>query len=129
MIFLRLIPIMLASLILGAHFLRDGHLTLVVVCVFLPFLLLIGRRWVLQVLQGVALVGALIWARSTYTLVQSRMADGAPWMRMFLILGGVTVFTLWAGYLLRSEKVRQHYPSGAGETDPEAGEAPGESPG
>jgi hypothetical protein len=125
-IFLRLIPIMLASLILGAHFLRDGHMVLVLICVLLPFLLVIRRRWVLQLLQGYALVGALIWAQSTYGLVQTRMAEGASWTRMLLILGGVTVFTLWAGYLLRSDSVRKHYPSGVGEPGSEEGAAPEE---
>jgi hypothetical protein len=38
---------MLASLILGAHFLRDGHMLFVLLCLLFPFLLLIRRRWVL----------------------------------------------------------------------------------
>lgn len=127
MIFPRLIPFMLASLILGAHFLRGGSTILVAVCVLFPLLLLIKKRWVLQLLQGFALVGALIWASAAYVLVQSRLEAGAPWMRMLLILGGVAVFTLWAGFLLRSETVQKRYPSDVGELDRE-GAASGELP-
>lgn len=106
---LRLIPITLASLVLGAHFLRDGTVALVLLCVLLPFLLLIRRRWVLHLLQGYSLIAALVWAQTTYALGQSRMAEGEAWLRMLLILGGVTLFTLWAGYLLRSPRVRARY--------------------
>ncbi len=117
MTLLRLIPFILASLVLGAHFLRDGLVVLVAVCALLPFLLLVRRRWVLPLLQVYILVGALVWAQTTYALVRSRGAEGEPWTRMFLILGGVTVFTLWAGYLLRSQRVRERYTRDSGEMD------------
>jgi hypothetical protein len=106
----RLIPLILSSLVLGAHFLRDGLVVLVVISLLAPFLLLVRRRWVLHFLQGCALVAALVWAQTAYALVQTRVEEGEPWTRMLLILGGVTVFTLWAGYLLRSESVRKRYP-------------------
>jgi hypothetical protein len=34
---------------------------------------------------------------------------GAPWVRMSLILSGVTVLTLFAGYLLNSDIVKRRY--------------------
>lgn len=125
-ILLRLIPVIVASLVLGAHFLRDGMIVLVVLCLLFPFLLLIRRRWVLQVLQVYTVVGALVWAQTTYALVQFRVAEGEPWLRMFLILGGVTLFTLWAGYLLRSPRVLGLYPPRPGEHGPEPGAFAGE---
>ena len=107
--FLRLIPFMLASLLLGAHFLRYGRIILVAFCVLLPLLLLIKKRWVLLLLQGLAFVGALVWVHTTYVLVQLRIAAGAPWTRMLLILCGVTAFTVFAGTLLRSESLNRRY--------------------
>jgi type VI protein secretion system component VasK len=115
---------MLASLILGAHFLRDGHMLFVLLCLLFPFLLLIRRRWVLQLLQGYALVGAFIWAQATYALVQTRIAEGESWTRMLLILAGVTLFTLWAGFLLRSRRLQERYPADSGEPEREAETAP-----
>ena len=110
MMFLRLTPFILASLIMAAHFLRYGRIVIVAVCVLLPLLLLIKKRWIPRLLQCLALVGAAVWLHTTYILVQLRMAAGAPWTRMLLILCGVTAFTLYAGYLLRSEPVKKRYP-------------------
>jgi hypothetical protein len=108
--FPRLVPFMLASLLMAAHFLRYGRIVLVVVCVLLPLLLLIKKRWILRLLQCLALVGAAVWVHTTYVLVGLRAAAGAPWTRMLLILVTVTVFTLFAGYLLGSERVKKRYP-------------------
>jgi hypothetical protein len=36
--------------------------------------------------------------------VQERLALGAPWLRMALILAAVALFTAWAGWLLRNRK-------------------------
>jgi hypothetical protein len=115
--FLRIIPLLMASLILGAHFLRDGFIVLVVVCVLLPLLLLIRRRWVLYLLQGYMVVGAIVWAQTTYSLVQARVAAGEAWTRMLLILGAVTLFTLWAGFLLRSPRLKERYPARVGQDE------------
>lgn len=115
MTFLRLAPFVLATLLLGAHFLRDGLTALVIVCVLLPFLLLVKKRWVSTLLQGYMLVAALVWVQTTYSLVRSRMAEGEPWIRMLAILSTVTAFTLWAGYLLRSRRLQERYPANSGE--------------
>jgi hypothetical protein len=108
--FLRLVPLILAALLLGAHFLRYGHIPLVVVCAASPVLLVIKKRWALQLLQCLMFIGVLVWAHATYVLVQQRIAVGAPWVRMSLILAAVTAFTLVAGFLLRSPSVRKRYP-------------------
>ena len=106
---LRIIPLILASLLLGAHFLRGSSIILVGVSILAPLLLLIKKRWILLLIQGLAYVGALVWVHTTFVLVQQRMMVGAPWFRMFLILAGVTAFTLYAGYLLNSDVIKQHY--------------------
>ncbi len=107
--FLKIIPLILASLLLGAHFLRGNSTILVGVSVLAPLLLLIKKRWILLLVQGLAYVGALVWVHTTFVLVQQRMMVGAPWLRMFLILSGVTALTLYAGYLLNSDVIKQHY--------------------
>ncbi len=106
---LRIIPLILASLLLGAHFLRGSSIILVGVSILAPLLLLIKKRWILLLVQGLAYAGALVWVHTTFVLVQQRMMVGAPWFRMFLILAGVTAFTLYAGYLLNSDVIKQHY--------------------
>ncbi|MDH3803761.1 MAG: hypothetical protein OEU80_16950, partial [Deltaproteobacteria bacterium] len=67
---LRIIPLILASLLLGAHFLRGSSIILVGVSILAPLLLLIKKRWILLLAQGLAYVGALVWMHTTFVLVQ-----------------------------------------------------------
>jgi len=105
----RIIPVVVASLLLSAHFLRQDNVPLTGICVIAPCLLLVKRRWILVVLQIVAYGGATIWLYTTVVLVRQRMAAGAPWIRMMAILLGVTALSLLAGYLLSSDVLKRHY--------------------
>jgi hypothetical protein len=107
--FLTIIPVILAFLLLGAHFLRSDDTILMVVSVLAPCLLLIKQRWSLLITQWLAYCGALVWIHTTFLLVRQRIAIGAQWGRMLLILSAIALFTLWAGYLLNSDVVRQRY--------------------
>ena len=106
----RGIPLVIAALLMAAHFLRDGAWGLLVVSLCVPLLLLHRRRSVLSLVQVLACVGAGVWGYTTLRLVEARLAVGLPWERMALILVGVALFTLWAALLLNSEKVREKYP-------------------
>jgi hypothetical protein len=107
--FVRIIPFVIACLLLGAHFLRQGNLPLVGVCLLAPFLFFVKKRWALSVLQVFAYGSAAIWLYTTVSLVRYRMAIGAPWTRMSLILLGVTAFTLLAAYLISSDVLKSRY--------------------
>ncbi len=107
--FTRIIPVIIAFLILGAHFLRGGYLILTVASILVPGLLLVRKRWILTLVQWLAYFGAAIWLYSASVLVQQRIMIGAPWVRMLIILFGVAVFTLFAGYLLTSDNIKKHY--------------------
>jgi asparagine N-glycosylation enzyme membrane subunit Stt3 len=106
---LRLVPLIVAALLLGAHFLRDGNLGLMVVSVLVPLLLLIKRRWSLIVVQLLAYVGTVIWIQTTIMIVQERLAQGMSWVRVVIILGVVALLTAWAGWLLNSAVVKEKY--------------------
>ena len=107
--FLRLIPAILAFLLLGAHFLRSGNIFLLGLCVLTPCLLLIKKRWILLLVRWLAYAGALVWIHTIFVLVRQRIITGDPWGRMLLILLGVMLFTIYAGYLLGSDGIRQRY--------------------
>lgn len=106
---IRIIPLIVASLLLSAHFLRAGNLVLAVICVLFPLLLFIKRRWSWMVVQVFAYVGVAIWGYTTFSIVQQRIYWGIPWVRVVLILGGVAAFTAWAGLLLNASKVKERY--------------------
>ena len=107
--FLRFIPVILAFFLLGAHFLRSGHILLLGICVLTPCLLLIKKRWILLLVRWLTYAGALIWLHTIFVLVRQRMIIGDPWGRMLLILLGVTLFTIYAGHLLESDDIKQRY--------------------
>lgn len=107
---LRVIPVIIAAVILAAHFLRAGNLIGMAACLLAPLLLLIQERWSLIVLQVLAYVGAGLWLTTILEILQQRLRLGLPWTRLVLILGGVALFTLIAGLLLNSAAVKEKYP-------------------
>ncbi len=90
---LLLLPVVLSSLLLGAHFLRTGLIPLVLIALLFPFLLLFKRARAARLVQIILVIGALEWVRSLIVLVAERQADGQPWIRLAVILGAVAVFT------------------------------------
>ena len=111
---LRVIPLVLSSWLLGAHFFRAGNIAVAVFCVILPLTLLIGikairQRWAWIVLQLYAYAGSVVWIIAAIEGAQLRMMHGAPWIRLVLILGGVALFTLISGLLLNTKPVKEKY--------------------
>ena len=106
---LKLLPVVLSYLILGAHFLRGGDLILVAVSLTLPFLLFIPRTWVARLLQLGLLLGALEWVWTLVKIAQARQMMGGPWVRMAIILSAVAAFTLLSALVFRLKAVRERY--------------------
>jgi hypothetical protein len=106
---IRLIPLIIAFFLLGGHFLRSDHMIFASMSILAPLLLFIKKRWILLFVQCLTWSGAMVWIYTTFSLVQQRRVAGVPWVRMLLILSGVTVLTLCAGYLLSSDTVKRRY--------------------
>ena len=102
-------PLILASLLLAAHFLRGGNLVLTLMCVLIPLLLLIKKWWSWLAVQLFAYAGAAVWIYTGVAIVQQRIFWGMPWARLVMILGGVALFTIWAGFLLNTASVKAKY--------------------
>jgi hypothetical protein len=94
----RAIPTILSAVLLAAHFLRDGQIFVVVLCLLLPLLLIPRKLALLRLLQGLLVIGALEWLRTLWTMVQVRQAMDEPWTHLALILGVVAAFTLATAY-------------------------------
>ena len=109
--FLRLLPVIISLLLLGAHFLRAGQSILVTASLLLIIPLLLRNAWVPRLIQLVLVLGAVEWLRTLYNVAQIRMDMGMPWTRMALILGGVALFTALSGLVFRSKKLRARYQS------------------
>ena len=107
--FLRLFPVVLSLLVLGAHFSRAGLTPFVLACLALVLLLPVPRPWVARVIQFALLLGTLEWLRTLFVLVRMRSAMGEPWLRLALILGTVAAVTLASALAFQSRSLRQRY--------------------
>ena len=99
-----------AALLLAAHFLRDGNIVAVALCLAAPLLFLYRRWWVLIVLQLMAYGAAATWIITLLRIVELRQITGRSWTAAALILGSVALLTLLAGVLLNSRAFRERYP-------------------
>lgn len=123
---LLLFPVVLATLVLAAHFLRAGALFAVVILIIILPLLGLRRWWVPRLFQAVLGLGALEWLRTLLVLREVRIALGQPHARMVAILAGVALFTLIAAALFEVPRVRRWYRERAGgpPAEPDAGPPP-----
>ncbi len=106
---LRLLPVLLALAVLGAHFYR-GQLWIPfgITVALLPFLF-IRAPWAARTLQLALLAGAVEWIRTAATLVALRLSMGMPWTRLALILGGVALATGLAALVFQWRPVKRRY--------------------
>ena len=107
---LRISLVILSFVILGAHFLREGNLLLAILCVAAPIVLFIKKRWALVAVQTFLSCGAVLWIFITVDLVQARMSQSTPWLRMVVILAGVAALTAYSAWTLNGSEFRQKYP-------------------
>jgi len=109
---LRLLPALLALLVLAAHFYRAQLVFLVPVCIGLVLLMAVRLAWVPRLVAGALVLAALEWLRTLLLLAGARLEAGQPWLRLAVILGSVLVLTLAAAWPLRSAAVRRWYGGG-----------------
>ena len=107
--FLRLLPVILSFLLLGAHFYRAGLLPLTLLCVAVLFLLFLRKSRVPLLFQVLLVLGALEWLRTLFMFAQMRIAFGEPWTRLAIILGAVALFTALSGLVFRNRKLAARY--------------------
>lgn len=104
---LRYVPIILAAILIAAHFLRSYNILPMMLCLLAPFLLLIRKRWSLLTLKLSTIPAALIWLLTLYGIIQQRIFEGRSWTASAIILGVVAAFTLFAGWLLSAPQVKE----------------------
>lgn len=106
---IRCIPVILSTVVLGAHFYRSGNVVLVGLLLFLPFILFIRRPWVPGFYVGVLLLGAAEWVRTLIEIAGARQTEGAPWLRMAIILGVVALATASSSLVFALRPLRERY--------------------
>ncbi len=108
---LRISLLVLAAILLAAHYLRTFTILPMLICLAAPFFLLIKKRWSLLTIQALTAVGAMIWLLTLNGIIQERTQEGISWTASAIILGVVAAYTLWTGWLLNNPVVKEKYPS------------------
>lgn len=116
--FVLLIPVVLSAILLGAHFLRVDNFGLVAVSLISPSILFLRRKWVLYAVQGLLIIGAVVWIDTTLNLIQVRQIIGESWVRLVAILSAVTLFTAGSILVFRNRRIRQYFSVGAEQAVP-----------
>ena len=106
---LRLLPIYISALLMGAHFLRGGALFLAVVSLLFPVFLFFRHPWAVRLVQTILVLGALEWIRTMILLAVYRYAAGQEWIRLVIILGAVAVFTGASSLVFLFQSLRTRY--------------------
>ena len=107
--FLLLMPALLSSLMLAAHFYRGDHIVLTLLTCAAPLLLLARRTWATRLFQLLLVLGALEWVRTTLQIQAIRIETGRDWQRMAIILYSVAAFTFLSQLAFFLPPLRRHY--------------------
>ena len=102
-------PVALSSLMISAHFLRNGQILFMLIGLAPLVCLLIRRPKSARIIQGILVFATLAWVWTTYHLAMARIAEGAPYTRLVLILGGVSAFTFLSIFVFKTQTLRKVY--------------------
>lgn len=90
---IKLIPLLLSCLLLGAHFLRANLSLLVLFTLAIPLFLIIKQQWAIRLVQLCMILGSVEWLRTLSIFVAQRRDFDQPWGRLALILCAIALFT------------------------------------
>ncbi len=107
--FVRLLPVILSGVLVGAHFLRNQQWLAVAITAAVLGVLPLRRKWVAYLAQGGLVLAGLEWTGTAMQLVQYRQSMGLAWTRLALILGGVALVTLLSALVFRLRPLRRRY--------------------
>jgi hypothetical protein len=107
----RLIPVVLSALVLGAHLLRAGWLPAAILAAAAPLLLLARGAWPARAVQLVLALGAVEWLRTLASLVDVRRSHQLPYLRLVAILGAVALVTAGSAALVESWRRARRRPA------------------
>ncbi len=109
MVILCLLPIVVSSLLIAAHFYRMGSTILVFIALLLPLLLLVRQGWARSTIRIYLFIAAAEWIRSLFAFIEIYERSGLAWTRLSFILGGVALFTFSSALLLSCRPLKTYF--------------------
>ncbi|MEE4241043.1 MAG: hypothetical protein V2I36_06230 [Desulfopila sp.] len=99
----------MSSLLIAAHFYRNGMPVLAVLCLLVPLLLSIKKRWVPAVVIFFLLLYSIEWLRTLLDLLDRYNVAGESSNRLTIILIAVILFNLLSTGIFRTKLMRRRY--------------------
>ena len=109
MVILHSIPISLSSLIISAHFYRNGFVIVSIVCLLPPLLLLLKRKWVPKLMTFLLVLFALEWVRTMLSYIDEYKLQERSYNKLVVILLLVIFFTLLSSIVFKTKAMRKRY--------------------
>lgn len=100
---LKIVMVIISSLLIGAHFFRWGNYPLVILALVCPIILAVRKTIATRFVQLLLVLASIEWVRTLLTLVAERRAAGMAWTRLSVILGAVSVFTIFSAIMIGIE--------------------------
>jgi len=115
MVLIASLPVAMSSLLIAAHFYRNGMPVLAGICLLMPLLLAMKQKWVPAVLIFFLLLCSVEWFRTLVDLVSGYRAAGESYTRLSIILGTVILFNLLSTIVFRTKSMKRRYGRGSDE--------------
>ncbi len=109
MLFIRLLPIIFSTVLVAAHIMRFFGIEAAMLVLLLLSTLFIRNLWTLKFWQLLHGVFVMMWIYVSIDFIQIRIAFNTPWIRLAIIMGLVTLFTVFSGFWLENKKIKLAY--------------------
>ena len=106
---LSVVPVVVSSLLVSAHFLRHGQFVLMGIGLFPLVALLIRHPLSVRLIQGILVLASLVWIWTAYHLAMARAAVGMPVTKLLIILCAVAGFTFASIFVFQTKTLREFY--------------------
>ena len=106
---LIVLPIILCSLLIAAHFGRANLSILQIVSLLVPLLLIWKSKISARIIQLALLLYGLEWIRTLIFYVRIRTENSEDWIFLALILGTVIVLNFATILVFRTKYMKQRY--------------------
>ena len=109
MIALFLVPAVLSLFLIAAHLVRAGNLAAALTALLATAIVFVRRRWAVHLLKVILSLAVIEWIHALISFTSERMGHGEPRVRLVVILGSVTIFTILSLVLLNTRRARAWY--------------------
>ena len=104
-----LAPVVSCLLLLALHFFRNDNMLAMLLSILMISFVFIRRPWAARMLQICLLLGAAEWIRTTIFLAAAKNETGEPFLRLVIILGAVSLFTLLSSFVFQTERLKTYF--------------------